>query len=501
MENSFNLLDEPWIPVAGRGKVGLLQAFEDGNLKGVSGNPVEKIALMKLLLAIAQAAATPEGDEKWNSLQAPGLAKSCIAYMERWRDRFFLFGENPFLQMPAIEKAKVEPFGAVLPEIATGNTTVLSEIQVERALDDSEKAILLVTQMSLALGGKKADNTVVLSPGYQGKTNPKGKKTSGKNGPAMGYLGFLHSFLEGTNLQETIWLNMLTTRDIERSGMFAGGVGKGPWEEMPVGEDCPVAKGLKDTLMGRLIPLSRFCLLTGDGLHYSEGIAHLGFKDGVADPSIAVDYGGKDPKALWANPEKRPWRELTSLLSFFEAEDAKGFHCLQLRVGMNRIRNSQTNWVLWSGGLRVSSNAGEQYVSGNDDFVESAVVLSGTMFGATWFEQLKREMGDLDDVSRMLYGRVVAYYKTQNVDVKNGRKIAAQATHEFWQLCEKLSQDLVDSCESGAETLKNRHHLRRTFAGFCLQVFDRFCPQESARQLDAWAKCSPNLSTYLRQEV
>ena len=33
------------------------------------------------------------------------------------------------------------------------------------------------------------------------------------------------------------------------------------------------------------------------------------------------------------------------------------------------------------------------------------------------------------------------------------------------------------------------------------QAYDHFCPKETARQLDAWAKCRPNNSKYLTQEA
>src|SRR5690606_11842483 len=149
--------------------------------------------------------------------------------------------------------------------------------------------------------------------------------------------------------------------------------GAAPWEQMPAGESCVLAEALKSSITGRLIPLSRFCLLAENGLHYSEGIVHLGYKEGVIDPSISVDFSAKDPKAIWTDPEKRPWRLLTALLSFFSQTDNKGFDCYQLRLNMRRAIQRIPVIGIWSGGLRVSNNAGEQYVSGSDDFVESMI--------------------------------------------------------------------------------------------------------------------------------
>ena len=400
--------------------------------------------------------------------------------------------------MPAIQAAKKQSFGAVLPEVSTGNTTVLSQIQVQRSLDDADKALLLLTLMGFALSGKKTDNSVVLSPDYSGKRNDKGKPSTGKPGPAVAHMGLLHSLLLGNKLQETLWLNLLTHRQIEQMNIYPAGLGIAPWEKMPEGEDCLQAGQLKKSLMGRLLPLCRFCWLNKDGLHYSEGIAHPGYKDGVVDPSMAINNVGKEPKALWVDPEKRPWRELTALLGFFEQGESQGFQSWQLRSGLERARDVTETFAIWSGGLRVSNNAGEQYVSGSDDFVESQVWLHSDILGELWFSQLKVEMDALDMLAKSLYGRVMGFFKEQMVD---GGKIAPQTTQLFWQLCECDFQSLVNNCDQTDDAVGQRQKLRRRFAGYVQQAYDQFCPRETARQLDAWAKCRPNNSKYLKQEI
>ncbi len=498
MENRFNLVDEPWIPVADHGRVSLREIFAHSEYRSLGGNPVQKIALMKLLLAIAQAAATPENDQEWEILGIAGLAERCLKYLGRWRDRFYLYGERPFLQMPAIAAARVQTFSAVLPEVSSGNTTVLSQIQFQRSLDDAEKALLLISQMGFALAGKKTDNNVVLSAGYQGKRNEKGKPSSSKPGPSIAHMGLLHNFLIGQTLLESLWFNILTSKQVEQMRMFPSGVGEPPWEKMPEGEDCSTAQNIKQSLVGRLVPLCRFCLLTDTGIHYSEGLAHAGYKEGVTDPTIAVSYASKEPKALWVDPDKRPWRELTALLGFMGQDGSQGFQSWQIRCGLDRIRQVTGSFALWSGGLRVSSNAGEQFVSGSDDFVESVVWLHCDVFGESWFAQLKSEMDDLGMLAKGLYRRVMSFFNEQKVD---GEKLAAQASHLFWQLCEHDFQRLVDNCDQDEQSNLQRQRLRRQFAGYVLQVYDQFCPKETARQLDAWAKCRPNNRKYLKQEA
>ena len=312
MEHRFNLIDEPWIPVADKGRVGLKDIFTHPEYRTLGGNPVQKVAILKLLQAITQAAATPQDMDAWQQLGWQGMADRACSYLAQWHDRFYLYGPEPFLQMPAIAKAAVKSFGTVLPDVATGNTTVLTQSQTEKSLDDGERALLLLTQMGFALGGKKTDNSVVLTPGYPGKSNGNSKPSTGKPGPSVAHMGLLHNYCLGTSLLESIWLNLFTDAEIADLTVYPFGLGTPPWEQMPEGEDCHIANQLKGSLMGRLVPLCRFCLLADEGLHYSEGIAHSNYKEGVFDPSVAVDISGKEPKVRWADPERRPWRELTS---------------------------------------------------------------------------------------------------------------------------------------------------------------------------------------------
>ncbi len=490
IENCFNLIDECWIPIADVGRVSLKQVFSEQQYRALGGNPIQKISLMKLLLAIAQVACTPEDNNNWEKLGTEGLAKSCLTYLDKWHDRFYLYGEYPFLQMPAISAAATQSIGAVLPEIATGNTTILNALQVETEQSDAEKAVLIVQLMGFGLGGKKTDNSVALSAGYTGKSNDKGKPGTGKAGVALGFMGFLHSFLHGESLLQTLWLNLFSQEQIQNLP-YANGLGVAPWETMPNGEQCETAQGLQASLMGRLLPLSRFCLLNDKGLHYSEGIAHLDYKAGMIDPSVAINMAVKPAKVLWVDTERRPWRFLTALLGFMEANSG-GFECAYIRQGLLRARKSVPKIGLWSGGLRVSSNAGEQYVSGSDDFVESVTFMDSEYLGEDWYNALKIEMEELDRLAKIVYGATLGFFKNQKVDGKNQ---AAEASNLFWQLCERKFQDLVNACGEGEEQTRA---LRKDFAQFVSTAYNSYCPNDTARQLSAWAENLPNLVKYLK---
>lgn len=166
------------------------------------------------------------------------------------------------------------------------------------------------------------------------------------------------------------------------------------------------------------------------------------------------------------------------------------------------MRGEKVKYSIWCAGLKVSSNSGDQSVKQSDDFVESHVVLHDEYLGESWFYQLKAEMSSLESLSSLLWNKTFSYFKDLKAD--NGKKkentqagkIAAVATHHFWQLCERDFQALVDGCEQ----TEVRQQLRRRYADYVHQAFDRYCPRDTARQLDAWAKNRPNLSNYLKQE-
>lgn len=507
MENRFNLIDEPWIPVADFGQVSLKEVFSNQEFRALGGNPVQKIALTKLLLAIAQAAATPKDDDEWRAMGKLGMANKCLDYLEKWRDRFYLYGEKPFLQMSLIASAEVKSFGVLSPEVSTGNTTVLVQSQIEKDMAEADKALLLIVQMGFGLSGKKTDNSVVLTEGYKGKQNDKGKLASGKAGVSVGHMGLLHSFWLGDSITETIYLNLFTESDIAGLLMYPE-LGTAPWEEMPTGEDDQIARKLKGSLLGRLVPIGKFCLLAENGIHYTDGIAHAGYLEGKADPTASVDFSQKKPKALWVNPDKKPWRELVALLQFMEQGKSTGFETLQLQCTLNRIVKNTENFGLWSGGLRVSSNAGEQYASGTDDYVNSEIWLSSDLIGSLFLDYLKREMDILGAMEKALYGGVVRYFRQlSDIDKDSTKKAqpfvsnhASKSTSMFWQLCERKAQELIDACDNSPEAETARESLRKVFANYALEIFDLLCPNDSARQMDAWAHTRPDIFKYLKFE-
>lgn len=481
IDKKFNLIDEQWIPIREKGLFSLRDIFSDHSLRKIGGNPIQKTAIFKLLCAIAQAAWTPKTEEEWRQSTVEDFCRKCLAYLEKWHEKFWLYGDEPFLQFPEVKDVKVASFAALNLEKASGNTTLLTQIQLQSELSEADKAVLLVTLMGFATGGKKVDNSKILTPGY------KGKSKSGKAGSSLGFKGYLHSYVQTSSVASTLWLNLFSEESLSKLPCYPEGVGTAPWEKMPAGEDCDVARKLKDSLMGRLVPLCRFCLLSNAGMHYTEGIAHDGYQAGRFDPTQSVARQKNDFKTLWADPDKKPWRSLTSILSFLGIQDASRFVCSQVEMGMSRARDFFETVELWSGGVRVTSNAGEQYLTGSDDFVESQFEFSPQDVGEQFFVNFSASVDQLDHLAKQLYSSALGYFETMGTE---GKTMAERATSKFWEIAGLHAQELIDSCFPG----ENPESVRNFFRATMRNTYNESCPHFTPRQLQAWAENQPNAS-------
>lgn len=519
IENKFNLVDEPWVPVVGRGLVSLATIFSDNSLPALGGNPVQKIALFKLLLAIVQTAYTPMDEDDWEELGIQEISKKSLDYLRKNQDLFWLYGEKPFLQMPIINKlitsrkndelksakkasakAKAQDNAmpkyigsAEIPDLPSENNTMLTQNQGIIALSDAEKAVFILTLMNFALAGKHTEKDLPpLSVGYVGKS------ISAKAGPSLGMpYGYLHSFLIGDTILDSLRINILTHEQIGGYRLWSNKLGKAPWETMPKGEDCATAQNLKNSYMGCLVALCRFVFLRDDGIYYMEGIQYPNHKAGWKEPSIAIKETESTPKILWVNPEKRPWRELTALFSFIDNQNIKGYDCQQIRWTLERAKGLN-HFSVWSGGLKVRYSAGGQSVKQDDDYVESEIQIDSAVddninIKDIWFQKLKQEVTGLELLSKITWSSTNFYYKSRESD---GKEQASQAANIFWQLCERKFRELINACNEDSD--ENLKKLRIVFSKFVDKAYNTYCPKETARQLDAWAKNRPNFSKYLR---
>ena len=161
----FNLIDKEWIPVrfldGTRDELGirdtLLRSKEIATIEDPS--PLVVAALHRFLLAVLyRALEGPTDIDQAKTLFKEGLpGKKIIAYLEKWRDRFWLFdGKYPFGQNPNVPKNDIEPWTKLTAEYnATSNKVLFDHTDTKKpgARKPKECARWLLSTMSFSIAG------------------------------------------------------------------------------------------------------------------------------------------------------------------------------------------------------------------------------------------------------------------------------------------------------------------------------------------------------------
>lgn len=164
MEATFNLLDQPFIPVKGMDEVTKTVSIRDAlvnasHYQRVSAHlPHANAALMRLLLAILHRVFGPADSDAWNELWLAQCfnPQALDTYFSKVRPRFDLFdSQHPFYQQrhPQVEE---KPAQALLQAIGGGDTFTLFDHCMDESpftLSPADAAVLLITAQAFSLAG------------------------------------------------------------------------------------------------------------------------------------------------------------------------------------------------------------------------------------------------------------------------------------------------------------------------------------------------------------
>lgn len=164
---TYNLLNEPWLPVRWLGndppsEIGLrdalLRAHDIAEL--ATDNPLETIALNRLLAALTAAIFPNMVDEdEWTRFWEEGRfdADMCAAYFDKCADRFDLLSPTrPFYGHPTTDAKEVSPMSRLLHAAASGNNAVLFSHDLDsrpKSMTLAAAARAVVCTQAAALGG------------------------------------------------------------------------------------------------------------------------------------------------------------------------------------------------------------------------------------------------------------------------------------------------------------------------------------------------------------
>lgn len=206
----YNLLDEPWVPVrlldGTITEVGLLELLQRStDIADLACElPTQNIAIQRLVLAVAYRVATPLDAEEWlEQLEEGAPIEQMIDYLEKWRERFYLFGgQYPFMQVADLRTPKdtVSGLEKVIADVPNGEQffTTRNGKALER-ISAAEAARWVVHTQAYDPSGIRS--------GAVGDREVKGGKGY-PIGPAWcGHLGLV--WLKGKNFNETLLLNLV----------------------------------------------------------------------------------------------------------------------------------------------------------------------------------------------------------------------------------------------------------------------------------------------------
>lgn len=216
----YNLLDEPWIPVrlldGTIADVGLLELLrrttEIADL--ACELPTQSIAIQRLVLAIAYRVAPPRDARDWVRQWDEGApTEQMIEYLERWRDRFFLFGGRfPFMQVADLRTAKdaVSGLEKLIADVPNGEQFFTTRHgRALACIPPSEAARWLVHAQAYDPSGIRS--------GAVGDSQVKGGKGYPIGPSWCGHLGLV--WLKGKDLDETLVLNLVPTDAAQLRGV------------------------------------------------------------------------------------------------------------------------------------------------------------------------------------------------------------------------------------------------------------------------------------------
>ncbi|MGO8716594.1 MAG: type I-E CRISPR-associated protein Cse1/CasA [Smithella sp.] len=523
----MNLVTDRWIPVVttegNLDDANLMQVFTEGEkYADLAVRPHERVALMRLLICIAQAALDGPVDKDDWSVAPKNLPEAARKYLEKWNkeEAFELFhAKKPFLQIAELElipkdkkelkrkskkyeddeDAGLTPLSKMDFAMASGNTTTLFDhdgsIESSRTIIEHTVPISLLTFLNFSPGGLMSASKwgTFIDEGKSKKGVPTKGKTQGKDAPCS-IKSMLHTFIRGRSLNETICLNILTKETVRRH-YGTDQWGRPVWEQMPKNpEDVAAVDNATKTYLGRLVPLSRWIKIVSvkDGMVWSGGrFVFPNIEDDFPrEPttSIKLNHNRTERILITAEAGKAIWRELFGLLIKKDEENIGGPLSLQNPLPDGCIDIHVCAMIRSKAEIR--------------NLVESVYNVTSKMLTEKGRSIYEVEVEEAEWMSRKLGYAVEAYRRNvdnfwdQRVEMaKKDRKklkamLHAKVASSYWTAIEKqrhLLISYVDVFDDDSKYEAAQKAWRNAIHQAARDAFISACGQETPRQIRAFA--------------
>lgn len=472
-ENSYNLIDEAWIPVLMKDgtnravSLGDIFADADGAIADLALNPYERVAVFRLLLCIAQAALGPDrlqDEDAWKAAKSD-VGPLSTAYLRKWHHRFFLYGPHAFLQPDDVVAARDDAKTScdkLWFHFSSGNKSTLFDhgaVYAGRMLPDELLALSLVSFQNFSAGGLSGTCT------WSGAETERSVKGAPCREQSM-----LFTILVGGNLMESIWMNLLSAKAIA-SGLSSEW-GRPAWELETLSRSSSAE--LANTVLGHLVPLSRaiklskgssVCVL-GGGVVYPQLPA---WRDQMASVKLKEDG---TPTYVSSDPSRLPWRDLASVLQI------RGTGGRKSALALQHLENlpDDKSFTIWTGGLYAEKAKEIATVEWSVSLPVSMLEESALQRYETAIDWAERQRSALRFASR-------TYSDEMKFD--EAFRFYGPAESAYWDiLAQPENQKIVLSVESETYLDDWKKGTRKAAE----EAYRRACPAVTARQMEAFAQ-------------
>ena len=468
----MNLITDPWIPVLfenGKAElIGLKQLYQDAEIiRDLNVNPPQRIALMRLLLCITQAALDgPVNEEEWKTCCAR-ITPESLAYLSTRKDKFKLYGETPFLQVKALASDKPKFLDKLLETSRGENPMFLSQMATEgHSVDDAQKAVALLVFQNYSAGGKV------------GQSEWCGKKHSESTFATPCFTN-LFLLIRGGNLKETLQMNLLSKKQIPIP------FGTPIWDQMPQSStDDNAFQNAYCTFLGRLVPLARLvklsenkqsphCIIGPVPKKYVFSNDPATFRESFSTLKLSKK---NEHYYMKVNPSQHLWRELGSLLAM--GSNTEGFSAINLK---NLKYFDEKVVDIWCGGLARGAQAAKI-----QDMAEWNFSIPASMLDDEQMENYSKGIELANKAEWTLKKAIQTDGKSYSKELKiDGEGYSRKATTHYWSTLDSSYQMLVDIASDEGRNLDDwRNLLRKTMH----EAFEQACPHETPRQIKAYVQ-------------
>ena len=480
----MNLVVDPWIPVlpsnAEKTLVSLEQLFGEGDrICDLAVNPVQRIALTRLLICITQAALDgPQDEEDWFHC-ASRIPDAALTYLHKWQDRFELYGENAFLQARQLQPLHNATLDKLDFGLAAGNNATLFDhgaCPEGRSHSRPWCALELLTYQCFSPGGRI------------GETKWSGEATTGTSEHAPAVAGSaLHAILVGDVVIETLWLNLITKELVDSLPNMS--FGRPVWEMEALPSVAGSAGGTRSYL-GRLVPLSRAIAL-------HQSVSNMTLANGVSYPKLpdqreamaTVVRRGKGAKErdmyVAVNLSRHPWRELASLVTLPTREAVGG----PLALKHLAFLEEDPTLDVWTGGM--AADKGKIL-----DVAEWRFSLPVSLLATESLHRYETGVDLARDAEGVLRAAIKTCHTDLHVDAKQIPYETAQV--HYWSSLDNRFGALVEAASTPAAELNTAWYpiVRAAME----DAYAHACPHTTPRQIQAFAHGRQKLRLQKLQE-